>query len=962
MVGPPRYEERGFPIRDVAVRFATYIRETMRRRRDLAVALAGLTVVVSVCAVQVQAHPEHATGPVPTPEVRSHSPERASAVREFRAERYPEAAAALEAWLVVDPDDHDAAVLLGWSRFRQGKFEAAGEAFRSALRITPTSPDAQAGLAYVALNTRPAPEAAAAFDAVLAKEPGHGDALRGRALAVTRPGADASVARGAAEAARRLLANDASDDDAAWLLVTAERLLGKPGEMRRTPASPRLGGPEYSARAGIDYLEVRSTDGDWSPVFIKGINLGAALPGHFPTEFPRDEETWREWIDQIAALGANAVRTYTLLPPAFYRMLAERNAFSSAGNRLWLLQGIWTELPEGHDFSNPDYESGLRAEIARVVDAVHGDLVLGARPGHASGVYDADVSRYVLAWIVGREWEPFAVAEYDAMRPGRCDWQGVHVGVEGGRAMECWVGRTLDFTAGYEGDRYGAARPLTFANWPTLDPLDHPTEANRLEEESLRRKLGLPSVESFREAVWDNDAVSLDATKIRATGEFPPGVFASYHIYPNYPDFLNNDPRYASARDADGVSRYAGYLRELKAYHGAQPVLVAEFGMSTSRGVAHVQPEGWHHGGHDESEAMRIDARLLRSIRDERMAGGVLFSFQDEWFKGTWSVSPVEVPADRRRLWFNAESPEQSYGVLARRPAAPILVDGLPWDWPMSAPPAEGTVGKGWQALRSVSAASDEGYLYLLLRTDGGEQPPDWRRVAYRIAIDTYDPERGVRTLPSAGSAPPLPTGIEFLCELGGPGASEILVAAPYDSALLRDGGPVASPAAPEGRMVPLEFETNRERIARDGTRIPAIDWNRGALRFGSLDPSSPEFDTRTDVAVGASTGAIEMRIPWNLLNVTDPSSRRVLHQPAVAGDGVAGTVETDGFVVYAFAVDARDRSHVFSTLIPGDPSVRWIWEGWSEPRFRSEWKHGVEVLRAAFRALRPLPGGEESR
>jgi hypothetical protein len=72
---------------------------------------------------------------------------------------------------------------------------------------------------------------------------------------------------------------------------------------------------------------------------------------------------------------------------------------------------------------------------------------------------------------------------------------------------------------------------------------------------------------------------------------------------------------------------------------------------------------------------------MLNSIHETGCAGGIVFEFMDEWFKATWSVAPLEIPFDRRRLWFNAESPEQSYGLLANRPAAPIRVDGDPSDW-----------------------------------------------------------------------------------------------------------------------------------------------------------------------------------------------------------------------------------------------------------------------------------------
>src|SRR5690606_6067557 len=38
------------------------------------------------------------------------------------------------------------------------------------------------------------------------------------------------------------------------------------------------------------------------PDHVKGVNLGAALPGRHPSEFP-DSATYAQWIDDIAAMG-----------------------------------------------------------------------------------------------------------------------------------------------------------------------------------------------------------------------------------------------------------------------------------------------------------------------------------------------------------------------------------------------------------------------------------------------------------------------------------------------------------------------------------------------------------------------------------------------------------------------------------------------------------------------------------
>ena len=83
---------------------------------------------------------------------------------------------------------------------------------------------------------------------------------------------------------------------------------------------------------------------------------------------------------------------------------------------------------------------------------------------------------------------------------------------------------------------------------------------------------------------YDNDVIAVDATKMHATAAYAAGLFASYHAYPYYPDFLVLDSGYAAARTVEGPSSYVGYLRELVAYHGDIPVVISEYGVPSSRG------------------------------------------------------------------------------------------------------------------------------------------------------------------------------------------------------------------------------------------------------------------------------------------------------------------------------------------------------------------------------------------
>jgi hypothetical protein len=89
------------------------------------------------------------------------------------------------------------------------------------------------------------------------------------------------------------------------------------------------------------------------PFFIKGVNLGAALPGRAFTEFPQEKETYSKWLSQMASLNVNTVRVYTLLPPAFYQAFYKYNA-EQKSKPLYLLQEIWPEeKPEGNNY--PDF-------------------------------------------------------------------------------------------------------------------------------------------------------------------------------------------------------------------------------------------------------------------------------------------------------------------------------------------------------------------------------------------------------------------------------------------------------------------------------------------------------------------------------------------------------------------------------------------------------------------------------
>jgi hypothetical protein len=703
-------------------------------------------------------------------------------------------------------------------------------------------------------------------------------------------------------------------------------------------------------RVSEDYLEVR--DGTWKRIFIKGINLGLGIPGYFPGEFAIKKGTYRKWLEQIRDTGINAVRIYTVHPPSFYEALAEVNV---GEKKLYLVQGIWAELPESGDFDDREYLAGLKEGVKNAVDAVYGNADLPERPGHAHGRFGHDVSPFTAAFMFGREWEACAVKGFNELRERRPEsFEGEFLRLREGTPFEAWITRICDFLQAYEYGSYGASHPVTVVNWPTLDPLVHPSESDH--EEEMRRQGITPRRDACNE---NEDMETLDLAKIEA-GKGG-GFLATYHVYPYYPDFMNNDY-------LEEANPYLAYLAALKRHHGKQPVLIGEFGVPGSRESAHWQRLGWNHGGHDEKRQGEINAALLRAIREAGMAGGILFSWIDEWFKKNWIFSPYYLPADRRPLWFNSQDPEQNYGLLAAYPGYPgktVTLTGNRKEWAgasrlyeKKSPPAAHAFRDGFDGARrfaGLSAQHDEGFLYLLLEL---HEPVDFAKAHYVIGLNTCAPETGERLLPFRIDLLS-PIGLTFLIHLAGRDRSRILVCRHYDRYLNAHGPEMRPIPSKEGGWVVMQNKTNARRISKDGRRFyPARVSSMSNLRFGSLAGAEPARDSLADFF--AAGNRIELRIPWSLMHFTDPSSGAVLWK-----EGDEKTRKTKGISVLALSYRPRGESleaedtgkeanatdFLPERLAP--EAVRaYSWEGWNTPVYHTFLKSGYYKYREALAGI----------
>ncbi|HTK95680.1 MAG TPA: hypothetical protein VL382_08570 [Terriglobales bacterium] len=814
-----------------------------------------------------------------------------SGIAHYKAAEYQDALDDFTRAYNIAPNAVDVIVMMGWSNLKLKHWEDARFYFNRALRIDSRTEEAQVGVSFVALETGRGTIDYKLLNKMLGR--------RGRDPNIQILAAGALVQEGKnIEAVKiyRELVNDKSYGKPAREAL--EDLLGNKGF--NDPVLEDLPDIKKPAQTQVRY---RSADGwlwqlqgsEWQKFYVSGFNLGPGAPGYFPSKPPTDPNLYREWIDDASKANANVMRVYTLLPPGFYR--AYRH-YLNGGGKMELMQQIWIGDPPNKDLYEPAFVADTKAEIRFVVDALHGHGDIPPRRARGNGIYDQDVSGDIAGWLFGRELEPSVAQQTNIINGGKTHYDGKYVNVQKATATEVWFAEMLDYLVAYEQDTYNWQHPVAIVNWPPMDPLTHPTEATNLEEVKYRIRKGeqLAIPKGLED---DNDAVSIDEAKYRATTNLYAGFFASYHVYPYYPDFLLLDPQYLQARDAEGLNPIYGYLKDLKA-HIPHALVISEYGMPNSIGISHFHPYGWHHGGHNETDQAQMLVRLSKTIQETGCAGGVVFELLDEWYKHNWLTVDFESPVDRANLWINELDPEKRYGVIGFRTAKWKLFTGDAAEWANEKTLYNATTNPrsfndgydGARAIRSVQASADEAFLYLRITLTCLDCPgkdrrkdamPDFTKAAYAVAINTLPGVAGIRKLPFGGIEER--EGANFLLMLAGPSAGRLLVADTYNpyQVLPKPGVPseteisykrgYAPSLQANGTFMDFVVETNRRRYGRDGTAYSGTRYSRSQMRYGDGDPKQADFDSLSEWYVDSKTKAILVRIPWGKLLMTDPSS-----------------------------------------------------------------------------------------
>ncbi|RHR08069.1 hypothetical protein DWX58_09585 [Pseudoflavonifractor sp. AF19-9AC] len=670
-------------------------------------------------------------------------------------------------------------------------------------------------------------------------------------------------------------------------------------------------------------------DGTYQPFEIRGVDLGAGIPGEWATDFAIDKETYLRWFSMIQELGANTIRVYTILHADFYNAFYEYNIQREEAGKepLWLLHGLWVD-DYSHNSHKSIYDEGLLPEMIEdgktIVDIIHGEKFLLGRDGDGSGFYHRDVSRWVLGYILGVEWEASQVTYTNQVHSDKTSYQGQYMATtEDATPFEAALAQLGDAIIGYESTRYKQQRLVAFSNWPTTDPFCY-----SLVTSTYRFKTAAVNVEH-----------------IQPTQQFISGYFTSYHIYPYFPDFLQTEQeaqqftedqlnvlfgknqvatitQRLSALGAPSVhdyltsadyydsqgrfNTYYAYLKAINNFHNI-PVVISEYGVTTGRGRAQVDVNtGRSQGFLTEQQQGQYLIECYQDIINAGSAGSCLFSWQDEWFKRTWNTLHA-VDLLKTPYWSDYQTNEQFYGLLTFDPGTEqsvCYVDGDPSEWTEDNPV--------WQENGlELSMQYDEKFLYFYV------QGFDPQQSTLYIPLDTT-PKSGSTYCENYDISFDRPC--DFVIAIDGTDNSRVVVQERYEVLKANywefydtTDPYISQPERDSPRFVNIDLAMRLYDIVPNlnSNETAGESYETGKLRHGNANPDAPDFDSLADFCFTGD--GVEIRIPWQLLNFSNPSEM-MIHDDYYEHYGIENLHIDD---MYVGAVLAGDQTRAVLSSFP---------------------------------------------
>ncbi len=599
---------------------------------------------------------------------------------------------------------------------------------------------------------------------------------------------------------------------------------------------------------------ITDENGEHTLFEMKGVDIGLGIPAHFATDYAIDKETYLRWFELIQEMGANCIRVYTILQADFYEAVYEYNIDNE--NPLYVVHGIWVDdyiHNASVDAFDETFIDPFIQESLDLVDVLHGRKKFYFDDEHGYESYKWDISPWVVGYITGVEWETSIVSFTNHFSEDKAQFSGNYLYTgEDAAPFEAFLTQSADALMTYEAEKYGQQKMIAFSNWPTTDPFEY--------EEKIATQFSKTAV--------------IDVENIYPTDLNKSGMFASYHIYAYFPDFLNYEDGVEEYVDETGeVNTYYTYLKRINDYHTI-PVVISEFGIPSSRGMARQDANGNRSQGFmSEQEQAEGIVESYNDIKAAGCSGAILFSWQDEWFKRTWNTMNA-VDLTKTPYWSDYQTNEQFFGILAFDPGETesiCYIDGDLSEWTQDDIVYESETA-------SISAKYDQRFLYLLASTEDFAQTQQ-----LYVSLDTT-PNSGATY--SENYDINFDGGTDFIIAIDGEDNSRIVVQERYEILRAMYGELVYGiepfeeiPAVDSTLFKPilLRMQTAKNLVDAqdevDGERRVET-YETGLLIYANSNPKAEDFNSLGDIYFNENY--VEIRIPWQLINFSNPSQMQI--------------------------------------------------------------------------------------
>ncbi len=588
-------------------------------------------------------------------------------------------------------------------------------------------------------------------------------------------------------------------------------------------------------------------DNIFMPFTIKGVNLPSSIAGHTATEFAIDKDTYLRWFDFIANMGANSIRIYTIYNDDFYNALYEYN--TTHETPLYLLQGIQVSSYANNsknDAYSKDFYYSLKEDAIDVVDVIHGKKIISLNKQNGSGYYFKDVSPWLLGYIVGSDFNANTIA-YTNHKDYDTSYQGTYITTsDNASAFEVLLAKVMDHLIHYETEKYGYQSLITFSSSTTIDPFEYDSE--------YASQIGKHT--------------SINPNHIQVTDKFQAGFFASYQLVQVYDQFYNhfstNQKNLLSERSItiqEMATATESYFKLLSDYHN-MPVIINDFGFSTSRGCDEIL------GPNNEQIQGEKIVTYYQQMIDNDIQGAFISTWQDAWDRATWNTS-YSVETSELFHWHDIQGKHTGFGLLGFS-SNTIELDGSNKDWPSIASTITTSfVDNNTTNSYSIDTFYDESGLYLFIKNTE-EKPLDSLTIALDITQNS-----GSTSYKNTLS---FNTPVDFIIELSKE-SGRMLVQSRYESLRANYLADISDenayfhfPDKDDTTFVPIYNICNSYKKDENGNYLIPLKYE--TYETGQLIAGNSSKNSLADYCY--SNEGVELRIPWQLLNITNPDSLHI--------------------------------------------------------------------------------------